>query len=301
AGDRGTAAAERIRFRMAAAAGFPADARLAEFVSQYARAGGGSRACADLCAVGLRDGEVLRRDFSRPAARGQAQRRARRPRLRAAWLAVARGRLRAARRAAGPHHPPVGQRDDEVDWGHDQRQRGGIGLAVYHADRARTRELQPAYLPRRDCGGGVARVPARARFLSRARAPRGCLGLRLSAADFAHAGHGGGFRAADQADFRTVFPHRKACANAVRPRAVLPEPHRRPPVVLAICAGGARGGAAVGMDRRAATRAHPHLSYLQLCHIDPAAGVCAMIEAILSQLFQTLLAVLLAPLMLGWK
>src|SRR3954471_7704503 len=54
------------------------------------------------------------------------------------------------------------------------------------------------------------------------------------------------------------------------------------------------------MDRRAATRPHPYLPHIQFCHPDPAAGVRAMIEAILSQLFQTLLAVLLAPLMLGW-
>jgi formate hydrogenlyase subunit 3/multisubunit Na+/H+ antiporter MnhD subunit/formate hydrogenlyase subunit 4 len=276
------------------------DAGIAEFLSQYAGAGRGRRAGVDLCLVGLRDGEILRRGVSGPAARRKTHRRARCGRLRTPRPAVAGGRVRAARRTPGYRHPTTGHGDDAIARRFDQRQRGCLGLVVHNADRARTRELQPADLPAGDRRGAVAGVLDGAHFLSRAGAPRRRLGLRFSAADGAHAGYGRRLRPADQADIRVVFPHRTACADAVRPHALLPEPYRRPPVVLVIPAGGAHGRARVGLDRRAAARPHPHLPDLQFCHADPVAGVCAMIETIFSQLFQTLLVVLLAPLMLGW-
>ena len=72
--DRGAAAAQRLRFRVAAAAGFPVGARSAAAVRQHAAAArrGGRRAGRG--AGRLRDGEVLRRGLPRPAARGGARR-----------------------------------------------------------------------------------------------------------------------------------------------------------------------------------------------------------------------------------
>ena len=57
---------------------------------------------------------------------------------------------------------------------------------------------------------------ARAQALPRPAAPRRTVGLRLSLAERAHAGHGRGLRPADPADLRAVLSHAARAAVAVR-------------------------------------------------------------------------------------
>ena len=93
----GTAAAERLRLRVAAAAELPVHSRTAEHLRQHAAAGGRRRRRARGGAGRLRDGEVLRRDLPRPAARaGAGAGRTTPARIERAGPALARGRLRAA-------------------------------------------------------------------------------------------------------------------------------------------------------------------------------------------------------------
>ena len=69
AGDFRPAAAERLCFGMAAAAGLPAGARYAPALPQHAAAAGRGHAGLVRRAGGLRHGQVLRGHFSRSAAR----------------------------------------------------------------------------------------------------------------------------------------------------------------------------------------------------------------------------------------
>ena len=87
------------------------------------------------------------------------------------------------------------------------------------AGRHRARELRAGRLPARPGGELRARVRARAQALPRAPPPRRALGLRLSLADRAHAGHRRGLRPADPADLRAFLSHAARAAVAVRPRA----------------------------------------------------------------------------------
>ena len=68
------------------------------------------------------------------------------------------------------------------------------------------RLLQPDPLPPRHRRGGRGHHRPRAALLPRARAPRRALGLRLSRADGAHAGHRRGLRPADPPDLRALLP-----------------------------------------------------------------------------------------------
>ena len=87
---------ERLRLRVAAAAGFLFTPGLPQLVPQHAgagRRGGAGRSLVG--AVRLRDGEVLRRDLPRPAARGRTSRTRTTPaRCERAGMRLARGRLR---------------------------------------------------------------------------------------------------------------------------------------------------------------------------------------------------------------
>ena len=105
AGERGPAAARRLRLRMAAAAELSVHARAAQLVPQHAGPGRGGADRAGRGAVGLHDGEVLRRHLPRPAAREQPRPGARRRPVGARRHGLARARLRAARPAAGAVHP----------------------------------------------------------------------------------------------------------------------------------------------------------------------------------------------------
>jgi hypothetical protein len=66
----------------------------------------------------------------------------------------------------------------------------------------------------------------RAHPLPRARAARAAVGLRLRAPGRAHAGHGGGFRAADPPHLRCLLRAAARAALAVRSRAALPRGDR---------------------------------------------------------------------------
>src|SRR5208337_4449087 len=93
--------------------------------------------------------------------------------------------------------------------------------------------------------------PGRASVLPRSAAQGTGLGLRLSDANPAHAGHRRGLRSADSADLRAVLPHRAPVAHALRRRAEVFCPGRGPLLALALSALGARrrlGGAAGRAD-----------------------------------------------------
>ena len=107
--DRRPAAAERLRVGVAAAAGVPVLARGAAPVRQHAAAARRRDRRARGRAGRLRDGEVLRRDLPRPAARGRARPGPRRGRLEKAglaWLAIG---CVAARLVADPGHRRAGR------------------------------------------------------------------------------------------------------------------------------------------------------------------------------------------------
>ena len=93
-GDRRTAAVERLRVGVAAAAGIPVHAQPAAVVRQHAGAARRGGARARRRAGRLRHGQVLRRHLPRAAARAQSRQRARRRPLRA------RRALPTSRRAA---------------------------------------------------------------------------------------------------------------------------------------------------------------------------------------------------------
>src|SRR5205814_98771 len=88
----------------------------------------------------------------------------------------------------------------------------------------------------------------RAPALSRTRPPRAAVGLRIPAADAAHAGHCRRLRAADTPDLRAVLPHGAPPAVAVRSRSPLLGQGRRPLLARALSAHSA-GGGAPGADR----------------------------------------------------
>ena len=95
-------------------------------------------------AVGVRDGEVLRRGLPRPAARGEARRGARRRHLGAHRARLARRGLRRARHPAGAGHAADRLRHRAA--ARDGTRRGGRPrpLAVPRADRSAARELLAA-------------------------------------------------------------------------------------------------------------------------------------------------------------
>ena len=97
----GSAAPERIRVGVAAAAGVPVRARGAAPVREHAAAAWRVDRRAGRRAGGVRDGQVLRRRLPGPAARAVAGERARRRSAREGGTRVARRGLRAARPAAG--------------------------------------------------------------------------------------------------------------------------------------------------------------------------------------------------------
>ena len=104
AGDRRPAAAERLRLRVAAAAGLPVHAKPAAIVRQHAgarRRGGAGAGCR---AVRVRDGQVLRRDLPRAAARAPSVACAGRRPARAHRPCRPCSRLRTARRLPGHRH-----------------------------------------------------------------------------------------------------------------------------------------------------------------------------------------------------
>ena len=108
--DRGPAAAQRLRIGMAAAAGVPVRPRDSAHLREHAAAAGCGAGGARGGAGRLRDGEVLRRDLSRAAARGGARPGARCRLARAHRARVAGARLRAARAAARAGHPAARRR-----------------------------------------------------------------------------------------------------------------------------------------------------------------------------------------------
>ena len=127
------------------------------------------------------------------------------------------------------------------------------------------------------------------------------VGLRISAADAADAGHGGGLRPADPPGFRAVLPDAARAADAFRQRAALFGAGRRPLLVLALRAD--RPRRRMGRARRRPHPAGTHfgLSDLQLLHASGAAVLRPMNTAgFASQFLQLAIAVALAPLLVGW-
>ena len=92
-------------------------------------------------------------------------------------------------------------------------------LAHARAVRRGPVELQPADRARRHRRGRAGDDAGRPPLLPRARAPRRPVGLRLSAADAAHAGHRRGLRPAGAPGVRAVLPNRARAAHAVRREA----------------------------------------------------------------------------------
>ncbi len=221
--ERGPAAAQRLRLRVAAAAELSSSrpACRSSFLNMLIPL----VAAADRArrrALGLRDGEVLRRHLPRPAARGQprctpAIARQRGSASALVWLAlgcVALGLLPVQFiQLIDPVDAPARRRPGSAA----RRGRAGGCSCRSTSSGASYSPVDRAARPRRRCVR--ADVPARAPALPRAPAPRPRLGLRLSLADAAHAGHGRRLRPADPADLRAVLPHRARAAVAVRPRA----------------------------------------------------------------------------------
>src|SRR5882762_1584411 len=177
-----------------------------------------------------------------------------------------------------------------------------LGLAVAGADLRRSGELLARHLSRGHRGRNPAHVPAGAALLPRPRALRRSMGLRLSRADFANAGHRGCFRSADPPRVRTDLPHRTPAARSRRYRAPIYAQGRGPPLVLAVPAGCAGRRIRLLEDRAPAAGPDQHLPALQLHHPDCAPGVRAMNSAqgIAFQILQSVFVVLAAPLLTGW-
>ena len=122
----------------------------------------------------------------------------------------------------------------------DRRPRGDRQLAAACADQRRPLELQPADRARGDRGRRAADDADRASLLSRTGPRRAAMGLRFSAADAAHAGHGRRFQPADPPGVRAVLSHRAPPALALRHEARLLGHCVGPRVVLAVRADRAR-------------------------------------------------------------
>ncbi len=219
--ERGPAAVQRLRLRVAAPAGLPLHRGAAQPVPAHAGARVRGRRRAGGGAGGLRDGEVLRHHLPGPPARGEARAGPRRRRARAPGAPLAHRRLHPAGAL-----PRGGDRGDRP---HHLRARG----ARARAERARgrlaaprprvggARLLQPDPLPPRHRGDRRRHLRARAALLPRARAPGRAVGLRLPRADGAHAGHRRGLRPADPPDLRAVLPDDAGAAHALRHGAAL--------------------------------------------------------------------------------
>ena len=162
--------------------------------------------------------------------------------LRARRTGLVRRRLRRAR-------PVSGQRDRAHRSGQrDADRRDGVPpaiagnwllLAPINADRS---SYSPLIVLAGDRRRRAADDADRAPPVSRPRPHAPGVGLRLSAADAADAGHRGRLRAADPADLRAVLPHRAPSAVAIRSRrrsyCVKADDHF---VALALSADRARG------------------------------------------------------------
>src|SRR5262249_45818729 len=136
----------------------------------------------------------------------------------------------------------------------------------------------------------------------RSGASRRSLGLRLSRAGPAHAGHGGCFRPVDTPCLRPALPHGALAARTRRRGAQVYPQDRGPPLVLALPAGGAGGRVRIVEDRPTAAGTHQHLPALQLHHPDRPPGVRAMSQAPAAafQILQSVFVVIAAPLLVGW-
>jgi hydrogenase-4 component B len=124
----------------------------------------------------------------------------------------------------------------------------------------------------------VAVVPAAdlrlgAPDLSRPRAPRRPLGLRLPGAGCAHAGHGRGLRSTHPADFRVVHARGAGTARSVRPAPALHQRFPRQDLVPDLRAHRQSGGLAFSPGRAATAWPHPVVPDLQLRHADLPAGI----------------------------
>src|SRR5712691_5716117 len=177
-----------------------------------------------------------------------------------------------------------------------------FGLAVARADGGGPGELFAGHLSRGHRSSDAACVPAGAPLLPRPRALRRSLGLRLSRAESANAGHRGRLRPAHPTRLRPALPHGPPAAWSRGRRAQIYAQGRGPPLVLAVPARGAGGRIRLLENRAAAAGPDQHLPALQFRHPDRALGVRAMNSAagIAFQLLQSVFVVLAAPLLLGW-
>src|SRR6185503_14575119 len=103
-------------------------------------------------------------------------------------------------------------------------------------------------------------------------------------------------------DLRAVLPHAARAAVAVRPRAALSRHRRRPLLALAVPTGRRSRRAAVALDRAPPAGADRGLPALQLPDADRGAARGAQMSVLgsLSQLLEIVVALLLAPLLVGW-
>src|SRR4029453_15220796 len=178
---------------------------------------------------------------------------------------------------------------------------GRAGLAPCPQFRG-TCHLRPADLLARRGGELRPGLAAGAMALPWTAAARAALGLRLSRADGAHAGHSRRLRPADPPDLRAAVSHAGRATHALRYAAALPRDDRGPDLALAVPADRAGGGPAGAVRRPAAAGAHRRVSPVQLCD----AGHCAAvghpmtIYSVISQLLEIVVALTLAPLLSGW-
>ena len=306
---RRAAAAQRLRLGMAAAAGVPLHAGAARQLSQHAGPArrGGDRARRR--ALRLRDGEVLRHRVPRPAARGAARRGARRRHLAADRAHLARRRLRRVSassrcRSCGLIDFVTGPLDRQRRSPRRPRAAHWIFLAPIDPQRASYSPLLfviglavvtlAAWLAvRRFYHGRVRRAP-----------PWDC-GFPLLNARMQDTAEGFG------QPVRVVFePFFRVGARAARPcrrRAALPGRGRGPALVLGVPAGRAHRRAHHTLRRPCSSAA---ASRSTSCTASPRCWCCCSScgearmsfswSGAIAQLTELVLAILLAPLLLGW-
>ena len=224
-------------------------------------------------------GEVLRRDLPRSAARAEPRRTRTTPgcvRSASAW--PARRGLRAARRVSGRrrrrHRPRQRHAARRPAWAPRERRTG----CCSRPSRPRRSSYSPLIVARGDRRRRADHVRGGAPRIAWPRAPGAAVGLRLPAADAAHAGHRRKASASRSGRFRAVLPHGAAPA---RPRSTQSRATacaiERSLLALALPADRPRGGNGRALRRAVSSRAGISVYLtLQLRDPDRAAGLRPM-------------------------
>ena len=204
---RRTAAIERLRVGVAAAAVISVRAHGAAPVHQHAAAAGRGADCARRRARRLRHGQILRRHLSRAAARPLDQQGPRRGICGARRTRLACARLRAARLVSKSLHRHV-HRGHPAAWiGNIADERCAVVAAA--ADSRAPVLVRAAGVLRGDPDRGAVRHLRRASLLSPAHTPGRGLGLRLRRPQQPHARHRRRVRSAHSPSVSAVLRHRQ--------------------------------------------------------------------------------------------